>query len=126
MNTYGVDLMGRRRRRRHSAEFKAAVIQECTKPGVSMAAVALAHGLNATMVRKWVVEAEHKTPPRVPVGEAAVPPFVDAGFVPLALPAPTAQQDIQIELQRGATSVKIVWPAAAASQCAAWLAEWLR
>lgn len=26
MNTYGVDLMGRRRRRRHTAEFKAAVI----------------------------------------------------------------------------------------------------
>jgi len=42
MNTYGVDLMGRRRRRRHSAEFKAAVIRECLKPGVSIAAVALA------------------------------------------------------------------------------------
>ena len=116
--------MGRRRRRRHSAEFKAAVIQECRKPGVSMAAVALAHGLNATMVRKWVVEAEHKTAPSLPVVEAAVPPPIDAGFV--ALPAPTAQQDIQIELQRAGTSVKIVWPVAAASQCAAWLAEWLR
>lgn len=126
MNTYGVDLMGRRRRRRHSAEFKAAVIQECRKPGVSMAAVALAHGLNATMVRKWVVEAEHKSAPSLPVVEAAAPPPLDAGFVPLALPAPTAQQDIQIELQRAGTSVKIVWPAAAASQCAAWLAEWLR
>ena len=37
MNTYGIDLMGRRRRRRHSAEFKAAVVQECMQPGVSMA-----------------------------------------------------------------------------------------
>ena len=42
MNTYGVDLMGRRRRRRHSAEFKASVIEECLRPGVSIAAVALA------------------------------------------------------------------------------------
>jgi transposase len=83
MNTYGVVLMGRRRRRRHSAEFKAAVIQECRKSGVSMAAVALAHGLNATMLRKWVVEAERKTVLSVPVVEAAVPPPVDAGFVPL-------------------------------------------
>lgn len=49
MDTYGMDLMGRRRRRRHSSEFKAAVIQECMRPGVSMAAVALAHSLNANM-----------------------------------------------------------------------------
>lgn len=118
--------MGRRRRRRHSAEFKAAVIQECRKPGVSMAAVALAHGLNATMVRKWVVEAERNTAPSLPAVDAAVIPSVNAGFVALTLPAPTAQQDIQIELQRAGTTVKIVWPAAAASQCAVWLAEWLR
>jgi hypothetical protein len=125
MNTYGVDLMGRRRRRRHSAEFKAAVIQECTKPGVSMAAVALAHGLNATMVRKWVVEAERRPVATLPTTEAAVAPAGDPGFVPLALPAPTPP-DIHIELQRAGTSVKIVWPAAAAAQCAVWLAEWLR
>lgn len=56
MNTFGVDLMGRRRRRRHTAEFKAAVIEECLKPGVSIAAVALAHSLNANMLRKWVIE----------------------------------------------------------------------
>jgi transposase-like protein len=40
------------RRRRHSAEFKAAGIQECQKLGVSIAAVALAHGLNVYMLRK--------------------------------------------------------------------------
>lgn len=45
MNTNGVDLMGRRRRRRHTGEFKAAVIEECLRPGVSIAAVALAHGM---------------------------------------------------------------------------------
>lgn len=53
MDTYGLDLMGRRRRRRHSAEFKAMVVQECLRPGVSMSAVALAHNLNANMLRKW-------------------------------------------------------------------------
>ena len=55
MNNYGVDLMGRRRRRRHCAEFKAAVIEECLRPGVSMASVPLAHDLNANMPRKWVM-----------------------------------------------------------------------
>ena len=47
---------GGRRRRHHSAEFKAKVVEECTRLGVSMAAVALAHGLNANLLRRWVVE----------------------------------------------------------------------
>ena len=79
MNTYGVDLMGRRRRRRHSAEFKASVIEECLRPGVSIAAVALAHGLNANMLRKWVIDGEH----RLVAPEPAAPP------VPETPPAPT-------------------------------------
>ena len=127
MNTYGVDLMGRRRRRRHSAEFKATVIQECLRPGVSVAAVALAHSLNANMLRKWVIDAEHRGSKPVAAArapeEAALPP---PSFVPLALKAPPADGDIRIELQRAGTTVKIAWPAAAARDCAAWLSDWLR
>lgn len=129
MNTYGVDLMGRRRRRRHSAEFKATVIQECLKPGVSIAAVALAHGLNANMLRKWVIDAEHKVPaPVAPVTKPMPesPSMPAPTFVPLALPAPTVEGEIRIELQRTGTTVKIVWPAVAARDCAAWLSDWLR
>ena len=48
-----------RQRRRHLPEFRASVIQACLQPGVSIAAVALANGLNANLVRKWVIE-EHK------------------------------------------------------------------
>ncbi len=62
MNTYGMDLMGRRRRRRDSAEFKAAVIEECLRPGLSIAAVALAYGLNDNMLRKWAADSEHRLP----------------------------------------------------------------
>lgn len=128
MNTYGVDLMGRRRRRRHSAEFKAAVIEECLRPGVSIAAVALAHGLNANMLRKWVIDGEHR------LGSAAVvaPPALDTPpkptptFVPLALTAPADEAEIRIELQRGGTTVKLAWPASASRDCAAWLRDWLR
>lgn len=99
MNTYDVDLMGRRRRRRHSAQFKAMVIQECLRPGVSIAAVALAHGLNANMLRKWVVEAEPKAeapkalPAKAKVATASGPV---PSFVPLALPAPVVDGEIYI------------------------------
>ena len=128
MNTYGVDLMGRRRRRRHTAQFKAAVIEECLRPGVSIAAVALAHSLNANMLRKWVIDAEHKTialPLNAPA-EPEAPPMPPPTFIPLALPAATVDGEIRIELQRAGTVIKLVWPAAAARDCAAWLRDWLR
>ena len=49
-----------RRRRRHSAEFKAKAVQECMQPGVSIAAIALHHRLNANLLRRWVAEQEAK------------------------------------------------------------------
>ncbi len=128
MNTYGVDLMGRRRRRRHTAEFKSAVIEECLKPGVSVAAVALAHSLNANMLRKWVIDAEHKVMAPSPAAppEPEPPSMPPPTFIPLALPAPTVDGEIRIELQRAGTVIKLVWPASAARDCAAWLRDWLR
>ena len=40
---------GRRRRRAHSAEFKAQVVATCNAPGVLIAAVAMANGVNANL-----------------------------------------------------------------------------
>jgi len=41
-------------RRYFSAAHKRAVVQKCLVPGASLAAVALSHGFNANLVRKWV------------------------------------------------------------------------
>jgi transposase len=49
---------GRRRRRKHGAEFKAHVVAACSKSGVSSASVAMANGINANLVRRWVKDAE--------------------------------------------------------------------
>ncbi|MGH8265319.1 MAG: transposase [Steroidobacteraceae bacterium] len=103
------------------------VIRECIRPGVSMAAVALEHSLNANMLRKWVIDAEHAgcgapTPPAA-AHEVQTP---TPTFIPLALTAPPVKGDIRIELQRSGTTVHVVWPVAAAAQCAAWLRDWLR
>ncbi len=129
MNTYGVDLMGRRRRRRHSAESKATVIQECLRPGVSIAAVALAHSLNVNLLRRWVIDGQHKEAmpgPHIVKPLPDPPPLPPAQFEPLALPASTVEGEIRIEWHRAGTMVKIVWPASAARDCAAWLSDWLR
>lgn len=50
----------RRRRPTHSDEFKADAVASCLQPGMSMAAVAMSHGVNANLLRRWVREAEMK------------------------------------------------------------------
>jgi transposase-like protein len=50
-----------RGRRTHSAEFKAQVVAACRVAGVSKAAVAMAHGVNANLARRWVVEADGRS-----------------------------------------------------------------
>lgn len=122
----------RRRRRKHSDEFKADAVAACMQPGMSMAAVAMAHGVNANLLRRWVQDSEG-TAVFDAGGKKLVAPVAVAGpkasFVPVPLPTPSAPsqpQDIRIELQRGATAVTLTWPASAASECAAWMRELLR
>lgn len=136
MDTSSIELPSSRTRRRHAPEFRDQVVQACRQPGVSIAAVALANGLNANMVRKWVFDAEARSGQAVtsePVNQAAASdkstPCAHASFLPLALPAqasPALAADIRIELQRGGTAIKVAWPASAAADCAAWLRELLR
>lgn len=43
-------------RSRYDAVAKRALVLKCLQPGVSLAATAMAHGVNANLVRKWVVQ----------------------------------------------------------------------
>ena len=72
-------------RRYFSKAYREAVIAKCLAPGASLAAVALANGLNANLVRKWVRRGQArnavttKAAKLLPVmieggGEGAVPP----------------------------------------------------
>ena len=117
---------GRRRRRKHSAEFKAHVVAECSRPGVSSASVAMANGINANLVRRWVKDAEGGQEDAGQVVAAKRVKFPATKFVPLALPSPAAVRDIRVELQRGATKIVVTWPTTAAADCAAWMRELLR
>jgi len=114
---------GRRRRREHSAEFKAQVVAACSAPGVLIAAVAMANGVNANLARRWVVNAERRSGAQLALTASVAP----MAFVPLGLPpASPAPADIRIELRRGATAIQVSWPCAASSECAAWMRELLR
>jgi transposase len=118
---------GRRRRRTHSDEFKASAVAACVAPHASVAAVAMSHGVNANLLRRWVKDAEMCTDEKAvkPVGAPARPAPL-ASFVPLQVPLSAAASGIRIELRRGATAISVVWPVTAVTDCAVWMREVLR
>ncbi len=62
-------------RRTYTLECKRGVVRECSEPGVSVAGVALAHGINANLVRRWMVRQGRALtkPPRAPAQAVLLP-----------------------------------------------------
>jgi len=127
----------RRSRRTHSAAFKAEVLQACSQVGVSIASVALAHGLNANLVRRWMNERDAGSVAfAAPTAQgAATEPSAASSAILSAQPRflavqlaghPTHSPDIRLELHRAGATVSVVWPAHEAAICGAWLRDWLR
>ena len=114
------------KRRFHSLELKLQVVQICAQPGASIAAVALQHGINANIVHRWI--REHRQGTLVIEPQAFVPVTLSTEPEPVAIQpvAVTATAEIRMELRRGTSSVTVMWPSELASDCGAWLREWLR
>ena len=139
-------------RRRHGAEFKEKVLAECNEPGVSISSVALAHGLNANLVRQWragrgvkpggaaVAQSAARKAPRPDEGAAPLigtnPEFVavevpapvrtapSASTIPPGpRPSPTVEPLIHVELHRGPLHLSVRWPTSAGDDCRAWLRD---
>ena len=117
-----------RRRRLYSTGFKAELVATCKQPGVSIAAIALANGMNANVLRRWLAEDRQASAgtsePGVPM-KAVEPRSEEPAFVPVKVegqPVP----DIRIELRRVATTVTVIWPITAAAECAGWMRELMK
>jgi transposase len=116
------------KRRFYSLELKLQVVQTCAQPGASIAAVALQQGINANIVHRWI--REHRQGPLVSQPQAFVPVTLSLSTEPEPVAiqpvAVTATAEIRMELRRGTSSVTVMWPSELASDCGAWLREWLR
>jgi transposase len=127
VSTNGVISTGRRRRRRHSELFKAEAVGACQQEGVSIAAVALARGVNASLLRRWVAAAEGS---RAPIAIQRTAPLIatetENGFVPVPMPAAPTEGTIRIKIRRRGSIVGIEWPASSARECAVLLKELMR
>lgn len=116
-----------KRRRRHSAQFKAEVLAACALPGAAVAEVARRYEINDNMVHAWL-RGRGVGAGRAPVAAPSTAPSFIALALPSQAPAPAQLEaaPIRLELQRGATTVKVSWPGEQARACAAWLREVLR
>lgn len=101
-----------RQRSSYPKPFKAQVVQECLQPGASISSVAISHGINANVIRKWL--------PLYRDQSAAVLP----AFVPLrAAPKRPAEASAIIELSVGEQSVTVKWPTSDPEGCARFVRE---
>ncbi len=131
-------------RRRHSDELKAKVLAACDAPGTSISGVALAHGLNTNLVRKWrsgrgVKRSGLAIPPAAPTMPPLPPLRCAPEFIAIEMPASakagarvaadpvaavlSAESLIHIELRRGPLHLNVRWPTSAADDATAWLRE---
>ena len=99
-------------RRTHSLEFKTQVLAACRQPGASIAAVALAHGLNSNVVHKWLAGIGMKRSGQRLSSEGEPAPVAPMQFLPVGLAAngpdgSRCSQDIRFDLDLGALQIKL-------------------
>lgn len=97
-----------RQRSSYPKPFKAQVVQECLQPGATLSSVAIRHGINANVIRKWLPLYRDQPPAALPA------------FVPLrASPKRLGEASATIELPLGEQSIIVVkWPTSDPEGCA--------
>ena len=108
------------KRRFYSPELKAQVVAQCRADRASIAAVALAHGINANIVHGWRKLARETNALVLPA-----PSFVPVTVAAESYP-PAPERQIDLELRRGPLTLKLNWPMTDTAGLAAWLRELLR
>ncbi|GEC59667.1 transposase [Bradyrhizobium japonicum] len=71
-----VRLVGRNGRRRYEAASKERLVTACLEPGVSVSRLALEHGVNANLLRKWI---------KKHTAARSLPPSSRPAFIPVQL-----------------------------------------
>jgi transposase len=104
-----------RQRSSYLKSFKAQVVQECLQPGASISSVAISHGINANVIRKWLPLYRDQPPATLPA------------FVPVKVaPKRPAEASAIIELPFGEQTITVKWPSSDPEGCARFVCELTR
>ncbi|MEO8645720.1 transposase [Pseudomonas sp.] len=96
-----------RQRKSYPKSFKSQLVQECLQPGVSVAAIAMSHGINANVVRRWIPLYHDQQAVTLPA------------FIPLKVePKPKTEALAIIELALGQQTLTVRWPSSDPDGCA--------
>ena len=97
-----------KKRRTYSAEFKQQIVQACKAPDVSIASVALQHGLNTNLVSKWIRLIDAKPgSDRSPLPNK--PAFIALSCSAPLDPTPTDMLKVQITLPHPKAEIGLKW-----------------
>ncbi|HCF2626388.1 IS66-like element accessory protein TnpA [Pseudomonas aeruginosa] len=97
-----------RQRSSYPKPFKTQVVQECLQPGATVSSVAISHGINANVIRKWMPL--YRDQPAA----ASLP-----AFVPLkAAPKRPTEAPVIIELPMAGQVITVKWPTSDPEGCA--------
>ncbi|CAB3808300.1 IS66-like element accessory protein TnpA [Pararobbsia alpina] len=97
-----------RTRRRYSAEFKRDLVEQALRPDVSLAAVALANGINTNLLARW--RSQYLGPTAGDIRSTALIPvqIVDEAASAVTVPAPIGTTATgELELRHGAAVLLI-------------------
>jgi len=97
-----------RQRSSYPKPFKAQVVQECLQPGATVSCVAISHGINANVIRKWLPL--YRDQPAA----ASLPAFV----LLKAAPKRSVETSVLIELPMAGQVITVKWPASDPEGCA--------
>lgn len=95
-----VRLVGRSGRRRYEAASKERLVASCLEPGVSVSRLALEHGVNANLLRKWI---------KKHTATRSLPRSSPSAFIPVQLEGASASDRA---LSRGSSVAMVGLPAA--------------
>lgn len=101
-----------RKRRTFTLQFKRDVVAQCLEPGASVSGIALSHGINANVVRKWLSKGRTGTsmavatmlPVSVQPAGVAVTSKPSSTATPHTVPRPPIElilQDVTVRLPSG-------------------------
>jgi transposase-like protein len=91
----------------YSKPFKTQVVQEYLQPGATVSSVAISHGINANVIRKWLPTYRNHAPAALPA------------FVPLQARAKRSTDEaVVITFPMGEKSITVKWPVSDPDGCA--------
>lgn len=106
-----------KRRRRHAPQLKLQVLAECEQPGVSVASVALHHGINQNLIYTWRRNqkrgAQHAF--------VRLPMPLSALSGPMRTEPSVAPTTLHVELPSPSGPIHVHWPLADAALSVDWL-----